>query len=475
MITNFLLSYKIFASRQANCFAIASQHKYTEIYLEICFAINILLKQSIYYNIIYIIYLTSYSYLIKETIYNKKITKFNFLSNCFASLASLEKPKPKPNKWLRNIIFNIISKYKYILFILNMNYIIIIIIYWFKENNLIKLNNLIFIQIKNIIISKLNLIINHIYNLENIFNIKINILNYSISNCFAKNILLFIVINLTLFLLVILYLIYIINIEPSLNKKIIIKIIKQIQILNSIYNIFIIKLLNIYFSDYYIISNFFNFLNFIFINTINFSSGLLPIKDLGVIKIIFQNFNYQEDKFSSISTFPKLMSSDLVFKKEVVSLEGNVDSDIELHSNLSNSPTASSIAPQENLATEDINFNNFTDLRNEEKRNYLINKYENKGMTPTFYIISWLSDKIQNNTDGNKQNVDIFIDNYLNEILNLERDTQLKSFAFHREKPFLRHLIYKTPLEYPYVIPANNNMSEFEISELKDALIKSEE
>jgi hypothetical protein len=470
MILNFLLSYKIFASLA--CFAIVSQHKYTEIYLDICFAINMLFKQSIYYNIIYIIYFTPYSHFIKETIYNLKITKINYLSNCFASLY-------KSNKWLRNIIFNIISKYKYILLIMNMNYIIIIIIYWFAslENNLIKLNNLIFIQIKNIIISKLNLIIYYIYNLENIFNLKFNILNYSISNCFAKNILLFIVINFTLFLLVILYLIYIINIEPSLNKKIIIKIIKQIQILNSIYNIFIIKLLNMYFSDYYIISNFFNFLNFIYINTINFSNGLLPIKDLDVIKIIIQNFYYQEDKFSSISTFPKLMSSELVFKKEVVSLEGNVESDIELQSNLSNSPTASNIDPRsaENLVTEDINFNNFTDLRNEEKRNYLINKYENKGMTPTFYIISWLSDKIQNNTDGNKQNVDIFIENYLNEILNLERNTQLKSFAFHREKPFLRHLIYKTPLEYPYVIPANNNMSEFEISELKDALIKSEE
>ncbi len=96
-------------------------------------------------------------------------------------------------------------------------------------------------------------------------------------------------------------------------------------------------------------------------------------------------------------------------------------------------------------------------------------------MTPTFYTISWLSDKIQINTDGNKLNVDLFIDNYLNQILNLERDTQLKSFAFHRDKPFLRHLIYKTPLEYPYVIPANNNMSEFEMFDLKDALIKNEE
>lgn len=451
MITNFIQSYKIFASRKQ----IASQQKYSGIYLELCFTINLLLKQSIYYNIIYIIYLTSYSHLIKETIYNKKITKFNSLSNCFIKFHQ---------------IFNLISKYKYILLFMNMNYILLID--WFKENNLSKFSNLIIIQINNIIISKFNLIINYIYNLENIFHIRINlnILNYSISNCLAKTIILFIVINLTLLLLVILYLIYIIKIEPSLNKNIIIKIIKQIQILNSIYNIFIINLLNIYFSDYYIISNFFNFINFIYINTINFSSGLLPIKDLGLIKIIIQSFNYREDKFSSISTLPKLMSSDLVFKREVVSLEGNVDSDIELQSNLLNSPTS-----EENLATEDINFNNFTDLRNEDKRSYLINKYENKGMTPTFYIISWLSDKIQSNTDGNKQNVDIFIENYLNEILNLERETQLKSFAFHREKPFLRHLIYKTPLEYPYVIPANNNMSEFEMSELKDAMIKSEE
>ena len=463
MITNYLLSYKIFAS--------LSQQKYTLIYLELF--INLLLKQSIYYNIIYIIYLTPYSNLIKETIYNKKFTKINSLSKCFGG----------PNIKF-NILFHLIIKYKYIILIMNMNYIIIIIIDCLKENNLSKLTNLIFIQIINIINSKFNKIIIFINNLEN--NFHLNILNYSINNSFGgptKNILLFILINLTLLILINLYLIYIIKIEPSLNKKLIIKIIKQIQILNIMYNIFIINLWNIYFSDYYIISSISKFIKFIFINTINFSSGLFQIKELGVIKLIFQSLNYLrlcEDKFTSISTFHKLMSSDLVFQRQrrqievtsLNSLEGNVDSEIELHSNLANSPNASS---EENLATEDINFNNFTDLKIEDKRTYLINKYENKGMTPTFYVISWLSDKIQLNTDGTKQNVDVFIDNYLNQILNLERDTQLKSFAFHREKPFLRHLIYKTPLEYPYVIPANNNMSEFEISELKDALIKSEE
>jgi hypothetical protein len=335
---------------------------------------------------------------------------------------------------------------------------------------LYKLSNLINIQIINIIISKINLIVNYIYNLENNYlpNIQLVSTNYSIPN--IKNIIIFILINLIFLIIVIVYIIFIIKIKPFFNIKLIQIFIKQLvpKIFNSLHNIFIFNFLNLYFSDYYFSFNFLNFIIFIFNN--NFS---LPIMDLSVIKIIVKSLTNKEYLFSSFSIFPKLFNSDLVISLEDCSA-GVVDSEKEIESQRSNSPTAS-----ENLlfSTEvaSLNFNNFTDLNNEDKRSYLINKYENKGMTPTFYTISWLSDKIHLNTDGNKQNVDIFIENYLNEILNLERDTQLKSKAFHRDKPFLRHLIYKTPLEYPYVIPAKNDMSEFELSEMKDALIKEEE
>jgi hypothetical protein len=129
------------------------------------------------------------------------------------------------------------------------------------------------------------------------------------------------------------------------------------------------------------------------------------------------------------------------------------------------------------LSTDDLLFNNFNELNLEDRKRYIINKFENKGMIATFYSINWLMDKIILDTEGTKHNVEFLIDKYLNQMLNLERVTQLKSFAFHREKPFLRHLLdpNNTPLEYPYVIPAKNTMTESDMYDLKDALIKNEE
>ena len=387
----------------------------------------------------------------------------------------------------------IITKYKYIIIIININYIFLILIDFLIDSQLsnyflIKFSQILYIPKIINIISKINInlasLVNFISNLENIFNTNINILltsydiYYNIHN--LKNMILFIVINLTIYFLVILYIIIKINSDSLFNSKLI--RLTQINFIKIIYIIFIL-ILNIFSlygllslaSGYYLNleANIF-ITKQIFMNCINFD---LTNLNLGFIKK-YINFIF----FNRVDTFHKFMDSDLDYNSkgkvsEVnVSISNSNSNSIESVSNdkINNSVV---VTASENtlLVTEEIKFKNFNDLSIENKRSYIINHYENKGLTPTFYTINWLSDKVLSNTDGNKNNVDIFINNYLNQILNLERNTQLKSFAFHRDKPFLRHLIYKTPLEYPYVIPANKNISEFEESELKDALIKNDD
>jgi hypothetical protein len=378
---------------------------------------------------------------------------------------------------------NIITKYKYIIIFININYIFLTLIDFLIDSKLsyyflTKFSQILYIpKIINIISKiKINLasLVNYISNLENIFNTNSNIFfnsfdfYYNIPN--INNIIIFIVINLIVYFLVILYIIIKINSDSLFNRKLI--RLTQNNLIKIIYNIiiFILNIISLYCflplaSDYY-----FNleaniiiakqiFINFINCDLTNFNLGFKNIK------FIFLN---------RVDTLHKLMNSDLDSnsKGEGVNVSNSIDSLSKVKFNNSVIVTESE---KTLVVTEEINLLNFNDLTIEDKRSYIINHYENKGLTPTFYTINWLSDKVLSNTDGNKNNVDIFINNYLNQILNLERNTQLKSFAFHRDKPFLRHLVYKTPLEYPHVIPANKNISEFEESELKDALIKNDD
>src|SRR6266550_1668753 len=355
----------------------------------------------------------------------------------------------------------IITKYKNIIKYINVNYILFILIGFLIDSNLsnyflTKFYKILYIHKIIYIISNLNFasLVNNISNIKNIF--------------------IFIVINLTFYFLVFLFIIIKIKSESLFNSKFIRIFITQNNLIKIIYNIFIFifNLVSLYYQLPLVKGFYFNFeaniiiAKQIFINFINF--------DFTNFKLGFKNFNFIF--LNRVDTLQKLMNSDLDSNSKVKVSEVNVSNSIESVSKV-NSSNPMVIKDLENtlLVTEEFKFNNFKDLSIEDKRSYIINHYENKGMKPTFYTINWLSDKVLSNTDGNKNNVDIFINNYLNQILNLERNTQLKSFSFHREKPFLRHLVYKTPLEYPHVIPANNNISEFEESELKDALIKNDD
>jgi hypothetical protein len=385
-------------------------------------------------------------------------------------------------KYKETIITNIITKYKQIIISLNINYILFILIDFLIDSQLsnyyfTKFSQILYIQKLFNIITLINYasLVNYISNLENILNQNINILLTSYDIYFnipnLTNILIFLVINLTFYInfLVFLYIFIKINNNSLFNSKFIRIFITQINLIKIIYIIFIFifNLFSLYFQlplvkDYYLnLEANIIIAKHIFINVTNLNL------DLKNINLIFLN---------RVDTFHKLMDSELDSNSKVNVSDINVYNSIESVSkvNISNSVV---ISDYDNivLVTEEIKFNNFKDLSIEDKRSYIISQYENKGMKPTFYTINWLSDKVLSNTDGNQNNVDIFINNYLNQILNLERDTQLKSFSFHREKPFLRHLVYKTPLEYPHVIPTNKNISEFEESELKDALIKNDD
>nr|WIF29635.1 hypothetical protein [Amanita sp. CQC-2022a] len=387
----------------------------------------------------------------------------------------------------QQIITNIITKYKNIIIYLNINYILFILIDFLIDSQLsnyyfTKFSQILYIQKLFNIFTLINYasLVNYILNLEYILNQNINILLTSYDIYFnipnLTNIIIFLVINLTFYInfLVFLYIFIKINNNSLFNSKLIRIFITQINLIKIIYVIFIFifNLFSLYYQlplikDYYLnLEANIIIAKQIFINFINF--------DLTNFNLDFKNINLIF--LNRVDTFQKLMNSELDSNSKVNVSDINVSNSIESVSKVNiNNSVVNSDYDNVVLVTEEIKFNNFKDLSIEDKRSYIINQYENKGMKPTFYTINWLSDKVLSNTDGKQNNVDIFINNYLNQILNLERDTQLKSFSFHREKPFLRHLVYKTPLEYPHVIPTNKNISEFEESELKDALIKNDD
>src|SRR6266550_81852 len=300
---------------------------------------------------------------------------------------------------------NKITKYKYIIT---------------KYKNIIKYINV------NYILFILNLnfasLVNNISNLENILNHNINILLTSYDIYFnipnIKNIFIFIVINLTFYFLVFLFIIIKIKSESLFNSKFIRIFITQNNLIKIIYNIFIFifNLVSLYYQLPLVKGFYFNFeaniiiAKQIFINFINF--------DFTNFKLGFKNFNFIF--LNRVDTLQKLMNSDLDSNSKVKVSEVNVSNSIESVSKV-NSSNPMVIKDLENtlLVTEEFKFNNFKDLSIEDKRSYIINHYENKGMKPTFYTINWLSDKVLSNTDGNKNNVDIFINNYLNQIFNL--------------------------------------------------------
>jgi len=100
-----------------------------------------------------------------------------------------------------------------------------------------------------------------------------------------------------------------------------------------------------------------------------------------------------------------------------------------------------------------FNFNNFNaDLTLEEKFFYIERKMYLKGVESSLPMIDWFID-LMAKSDGSKTSIDKLVELNLNAILKMERNSQLNSCGFFRNKPFLITHADKTPLVYPHVIP----------------------
>src|SRR6266550_3999832 len=236
---------------------------------------------------------------------------------------------------------NIITKYKNIIKYINVNYILFILIGFLIDSNLsnyflTKFYKILYIHKIIYIISNLNFasLVNNISNLENILNHNINILLTSYDIYFnipnIKNIFIFIVINLTFYFLVF---------------------------------IFIFNLVSLYYQLPLVKGFYFNFeaniiiAKQIFINFINF--------DFTNFKLGFKNFNFIF--LNRVDTLQKLMNSDLDSNSKVKVSEVNVSNSIESVSKV-NSSNPMVIKDLENtlLVTEEFKFNNFKDLSIED-------------------------------------------------------------------------------------------------------------
>lgn len=361
-------------------------------------------------------------------------------------------------KTVYNLLYYLISRYKYFILFMNVIYILSLVLDSYLDSTISsflinKFSNIVFVSIIQNYISKFIIIVTYLYKLEN--NLYINITCYNIT--YVNYLIPFFIIHLTLLLIVIAYLFYLLKIKVLFENLFIKILFKQINFMKFLTNFFLIIL---HLLNLDIIENYYNLNKIILKNTGIFS---LTGNDL----VLSDQTQTSEGVISVQNSGPSEGLLGESFSNSIVNDIGIDDSELGLETPLSNSP----IDSEDNLLPTDNK--NYFELSREDRITHIIKKFEDKGMIAAYYTITWLMEKITLNTDGNLNNVDLLIDSYLDEMLNLERTTKLKSFAFHRDKPFLRHLVHKTPLEYPYVIPAKNTLSEAELYDLKEALNKN--
>jgi hypothetical protein len=148
------------------------------------------------------------------------------------------------------------------------------------------------------------------------------------------------------------------------------------------------------------------------------------------------------------------------------------DKDIE--ENISNSSSDSEIIE---LDTEEhkesmkaINFDNFNNLTKKEQSNYIYQKMYNKAIEPNQPLIDWLINSTINNTNGNKLDIDPYIDSNLNIIQKGERESQLMTHAFERTRPYPIKKIDSSPYAFPVYMPMKKDMDDWDYQEFIDAM-----
>jgi hypothetical protein len=117
-----------------------------------------------------------------------------------------------------------------------------------------------------------------------------------------------------------------------------------------------------------------------------------------------------------------------------------------------------------------INFDNFNNLTQKEKNNYIYQKMYNKAIEPNQGLIDWLINSTINNTNGNKSDIDAYIDSNLNIIQKGERESQLMSHAFERTRPYPIKKIDPSPYAFPAYMPMKKGMDDWEYQEFIDAM-----
>lgn len=129
-------------------------------------------------------------------------------------------------------------------------------------------------------------------------------------------------------------------------------------------------------------------------------------------------------------------------------------SDNEISNNLENEVIINNIG---NIKFSDFN----QELNLEEKYHYLKYKFYNKGIDHNIPYLDWFINLLDK-TEGNKTNIDNIIEFNLNQILKMERDTQLNNLAFFRTKPFLINKFDHSPIAYPNIIPVFKGLSIYD-------------
>jgi len=117
-----------------------------------------------------------------------------------------------------------------------------------------------------------------------------------------------------------------------------------------------------------------------------------------------------------------------------------------------------------------IYFENFKNLSQKEKFNYIYQKMYNKAIDPNKYLIEWLINSTLNNTNGNKLEIDNYIEINLNKIQKNERESQLMSHAFERTRPYPITRIDPSPHAFPVYMPMKKDMDDWDSQELIDAM-----
>jgi len=221
-------------------------------------------------------------------------------------------------------------------------------------------------------------------------------------------------------------------------------------------------------------------------NLINIFNSILyyKIKLINWINNKIFNSKNKNKIFNIIKFFNKITIFKLSFIKSLLYFL-NEDEDLiikevldnsSLHSKSSKSETDSDIIENETEEHKElmkpIEFKNFKDITQKEQSNYIYQKMYNKAIEPNQFLIDWLVNSTLNNTNGNKSDIDDYINSNLNIIQKKERESQLMSHAFERTRPYPIKRIDPSPYAFPVYMPMKRPMDEWESQELIDAINK---